>query len=546
MTAQDPIVEARQKALIQMASLLFDQAEGNKPKEATTRRGIATLTRGTGNLQLNPENDVRIGLHLGQAIDAQTQGNDQQALRELESALDLGLTHPSTFFDAGSILAEKDPAKALRYLQKSYQHPDYALASHLMMGKIHEKKGEYREAANSYLSAFSYADSALVAEDQAEELRQMYEPIIETQSHQTDTSALKSVCENISNQLFRSDWRQYLRNARLQMSSQGDGGPLVPLFEVLLESGSSRVVDSLTRVRQLAAQNLYYAAMEEIFQILEYAPTYLLLHIQIGELLLQQGRTQEAVNKFLIVADLYNLRGEGAQAVRLLTRVTQIAPMDLKVRNRLIDSLAMQGKVREAIQEYIRLAEVHYQMAELGKAREVYSAALRMAQQTKIERSLNVQLLYKIADIDLQRLDLRQAVRVFEQIRTLEPEDMEARLKLIDLDFRLGQDSPALSEVDGYISLVENSGKRSKATEFLIKAIQEQPAKLELHKRLADVYTRDGKVVEAVEQLDLIADALLNANNTRGAILILKTIIALNPPNAAEYQDALAHLQNTR
>jgi tetratricopeptide (TPR) repeat protein len=545
-TAQDPIVEARQKALIQMASLLFDQAEGTKPKEVTARRGIATLTRGTGNLQLNPENDVRIGLHLGQAIDAQTQGNDQQALRELESALDLGLTHPSAFFNAGAILAEKDQAKALRYLQKAYQHPDYALASHLLMAKIHEKKGEYREAASSYLSAFSYADAALVPAEQAEELRQMYEPIIETQSHQTDTAALKSVCENISNQLHRSDWRQYLWGARQQMSTQGDGGPLVPLFEVLLESGSSRVVDSLTRVRQLANQNLYYAAMEEIFQTLEYAPTYLLLHIQIGELLLQQGRTQDAVSKFLIVADLYNLRGEGTQAVRLLTRVTQMAPMDLKVRNRLIDILANQGKVREAIQECVKLAEVHYQMAELGKAREVYSSALRMAQQAKIERSLSVQLLYKIADIDLQRLDMRQAVRVFEQIRTLEPEDIEARLKLIDLDFRLAQDSPALSEVDGYVSLVENSGKRSKAIEFLKRAINEQPAKLELHKRLADVYVRDGKTVEAVEQFDMIADALLNANNQRGAIMILKTIIALNPPNVTDYQDALTQLQNSR
>lgn len=544
-TAQDPVVEARQRALVQLASLLFDQAEGVKPKEITTRRGIATLTRGTGNLQLNPENDVRVGLHLGQAIDSQTQGNEQQALKELESAIDLGLTHPSAFFNAGVILAEKDQAKALRYLQKAYQHPDYALASHLLMGKIHEKKGEYREAASSYLRAFSYADSALVATEQAEELRQMYEPIIETQSRQTDSAALKTLCENISSQLFRSDWRQYLSGARQQISAQGEGTPLVPLFEVLLESGSSRVVDSLTRVRQLAAQNLYYAAMEEIFQTLQYAPTYLLLHIQIGELLLQQGRTQDAVNKFLTVADLYNLRGEGAQAVRLLMRVAQMAPMDLKVRDRLIDILANQGKVREAVDEYIKLAEVHYQMAELGKARDVYSAALRMAQQAKIERSVSVQLLYKIADIDLQRLDMRQAVRVFEQIRTLEPEDIEARLKLVDLDFRLGQDSPALSEVDGYISIVENSGKRSMAIEFLKKAIQEQPTKLELRKRLADVYGRDGKIVEAVEQLDSIANAFLNANNQRGAVMMLKSIIALNPPNIVDYQDALAQLQNS-
>ena len=91
--------------------------------------------------------------------------------------------------------------------------------------------------------------------------------------------------------------------------------------------------------------------------------------------------------------------------------------------------------------------------------------------------------------------------------------------------------------------LLENSGKRAKAIDFLGAVIAEQPNHDELRKRLADAYVRDGQVIAAVEQLDLIADARLEAGDNDGAVAILEMIVNLNPPNVNEYRRALAQMR---
>jgi hypothetical protein len=68
---------------------------------------------------------------------------------------------------------------------------------------------------------------------------------------------------------------------------------------------------------------------------------------------------------------------------------------------------------------------------------------------------------------------------------------------------------------------------------------------LDIHKRLADVFVRNGNITEAVEQLDIIADALMVAGNRNGAMTMLNAIIAFNPPNVNEYRSALAKMRGT-
>jgi len=220
-----------------------------------------------------------------------------------------------------------------------------------------------------------------------------------------------------------------------------------------------------------------------------------------------------------------------------------MAPMDLTVRSRLIEILSAQNQIDDAIQQYNELADIYYHLTELDMARQTYAAALRLVQKSHNYRKWAIQILYKVADIDLQRLDLRQAMRIFEQIRTLEPEDVDARVNLITLNYRQGQDAAGLAEAEGFATLLENSGKRPKAIDFLGAIIAELPEHYELRKRLADAYVRDGQVIGAVEQLDIIADARLEEGNHDEAVAIMEMIINLNPPNVDDYRRALVQMR---
>lgn len=96
--------------------------------------------------------------------------------------------------------------------------------------------GEWKEAAIQYLEALKLADFEMVAEEVVDDLRQLYEPLIEALSQETDSAQLSQLCENVANLLLRPDWRDHIRRARLQLPTQVNGGPPIPLAEVLLQT----------------------------------------------------------------------------------------------------------------------------------------------------------------------------------------------------------------------------------------------------------------------------------------------------------------------
>ena len=220
-----------------------------------------------------------------------------------------------------------------------------------------------------------------------------------------------------------------------------------------------------------------------------------------------------------------------------------MVPMDLAVRNNLIELLTSHNRIDEAISEYFDLGEIHYRLAELDKARQSYLSALRLAQQSRTNCKWAVQILTKVADIDMQRLDWRQASRIFEQLRTLQPEEKSARMQLIDINFRLGQDDAALKEVDDYIKVIEENQSPKESIMFIQELIDERPDKIELRRRLAEAYIRSKQTKKAIEQMDQLADKLLDNGDTWGAIEMLEAIIALNPKNIADYREVLKQIK---
>ncbi|NOH03276.1 MAG: tetratricopeptide repeat protein [Chloroflexi bacterium] len=108
----------------------------------------------------------------------------------------------------------------------------------------------------------------------------------------------------------------------------------------------------MNRINQLARMGSLRSAMDEAYDAVQQAPTYLPLHTLMGDLLVQDGRNGDAITKYSVVAHAYGVRGEVMPATKLLRRIIQISPMDMGARNRLIDLLVARGHVDEAINEY--------------------------------------------------------------------------------------------------------------------------------------------------------------------------------------------------
>jgi tetratricopeptide (TPR) repeat protein len=538
----DPVQEARQVALTLLAGLLFEPNIDGKAQQE--RRGIQALLRGTGILGISSVDQTKLMLHLSQAIDLQSRNQDAEAIIEMEKTIEAGLDSPAAYFDLGLLLsASERQESAIRTLQRAVKHTDFALAARLLLGQIQSRLGRTKEASIEYLEALRIADSECIDPAHSDMLYQLYDPVIEAFSQQSDQANQARICENIDQMLMRTDWRHHIVHARQQLPKQPVGSTPMPLSDILTEASSNQVVESLTRINQLARDGMLRTAMEEAFHALQSAPTYLPLHITIGDLLLQENRLPEAVLKYTVVAESYSSRGEAQRAIAVLRKASEFSPLDMEARNRLIQLMMERGDTEETMQEYIRLAEAYYNMADLVTARKTYTNALRYAQQINVDRSVKVKILHRMADIDMQSLDWRQALRVFEQVRTLEPDDEKARTMLIELNLRLNQSAQALAELDNYIAFLLNAGRSDKALEVLTSLVQENPGQPALHRRLGELYRQMGRQEAAMDQLEVAADLFTQGGNRSAAVETLITLVALNPPNVEKYQGLLAQLQ---
>ncbi|HET7144306.1 MAG TPA: tetratricopeptide repeat protein [Anaerolineales bacterium] len=539
----DPVAEARQKALTQLAELLFEFSDDSP--SAQERRGISLIMKGTGGLSFQQSEQTKSILHLGQAIDSQSKGNDSQAAEELEGALEAGFKHPSLYFMLGHLRFKGERLEsAQRFLQNAVKHSDYGLGSRILLGQLLVKKGNFNQASIEYLEALKLADSMTVPADKADEVSQQYEPLIEAHQNQKDDTLLRKICENVNTLLMRPDWREQLHKTRDQMPKQ-DGDMLAPLADMILQAQSSSVLESMNRINQLARLGTLRSAMDEAYDALQHAPTYLPLHTLMGDLLVQEERHPEAISKYGVVAQAYSARGEVIQATKLLKRIIQLAPMDLGARNRLIDQLIARGQVDDAVREYLELAAIQYRLAELDMARKTYTTALRLVQQGNGNRDWNAHILQRMGDIDLQRLDWKQALRVYEQIKTIAPDDEAARRQLVELNLRMAQTDKAVNELESYVTHLESQRKGDYAITFINELIEEHPEHPLLKRTLAAQYHRAGRTTEAISILDALGENLMQSGDKRKAQEVINQIVLMNPPNVEEYRQLLFQMQNS-
>jgi tetratricopeptide (TPR) repeat protein len=494
----------------------------------------------------NQDNRPSLVYHLRRAVDFQTLDQYEEATAELEAVVSLGLEIPGVFFNLGWLHTKTGRLESgIRLLQRAVSHPSYTLGSRLVLGNLFRERERLRDAALEYLEALRVADSAVVPPGQALTLSQMYDPLIEAYLSSASDQDHIQLCSNIHELLIRPDWRTNLSNARQELPSQDTSHPL-PLAEMLTEAQSGQIVGALTAIHQYARSGHLRVAMDEAYRALDYAPTYLPLHALMGDLLLRQDRVDWAVSKYTIVARAYGSRGESRRSEEMYRKIVNLAPMDLEARSCLIRELNNGGDIDAALEEYVQLAEVYLRLAEMETARSVYGKALELAQHSNAGRSWAVRILHYMADIDMQRLDWRQAQKIYEQIRQIDPGDQVARSNLIDLSLRMGQERQAMGEIDQYSAYLRQDGKIEDALGVLNELSGTHADNPVILERLAQLYHHLGETETAVRQWDRVGELYLDSGDDAGAIRVLNAIIALDPPDVDEYRRLYQELKEKK
>lgn len=535
---KDPESAAQGEALTILAGILFEE-----PKEDATRSslGMAEIASGrTG--ELKPS--AAIYRYLAQAIDLQTRGHTDQAIKEFSRAMEAGLNHPAAHYNLAMLLKESgETDQARKHLMAALGHPGLALGANLALGRMAKDRKDLPEAARFLLQALKLADSLTVESSQSTELSQYYESLLATET-EGNKKELGAIVDKTLEFLTGPEWLKRLKEARVSLDKQVEHtGEVAPIAEILQVGDTDNISQSMRRIDRMVDQGLFSSALEEAMLALSYAPTYLTLHRRMAEIQIASGHAEAGYTKLSIVAETHRVRGESAQAADVYMKIIQHSPVDIQARTRLIDLLVQQDRGDEALNQSLELAEIYRDMAEIDLARKTLSNSLRLSQQLSTGNGWSLRILHMMGDIDLSRLDQRRALRVYEQIRSIDPSDDKARVSLIDLNLRVGQEDQAAKELDSYLEYLVESGRGAEALNLLEEMAREHPGRVALHARLAEAYKAAGRTADAIAQYDALGEIQLDAGQNEDAIRSIQAIVDLDPPDVEGYVELLRNLK---
>jgi len=514
-----PVEVTRQQALSQLAEIIF---EG--PVTPTGRR-VDTL--------------------LGQALDAQSRGDVDEAIANYRQVLEAGLDIPAVHFHLGLLYKEKLMLdEAIRHLSIAVEHPQYALGSHFALGECYKISGQVDKALKHFLEALKIVDLSTLGHTQADELIKLYRSLADSLLARGDRERALSFIQSLMDFFSAKGWEDKVKELRKHIRAFEDEGIALSLAEIMEAPHPEEVLRSLSLSQELMRRKLLDSASEECLRGISDAPFCLPLHIQLAEIMIKDGHIEEGVEKYLLIAQDYELRGIPYRSVNILKRLIRLIPMDVNIRARLINTLVSCGQIDEAIEQYIQMGELFYELADIKRAIEGYRQALLLAPRSSDEKGWRRKILPKLGDLYAQIMRWPEALQAYEELKELEPDNRELRKNLIILYGRLNRHREEIRELEELLREFKRQNKLTEAVEFLEELVKEQPQSQALHSILARLYLERGMKDKAVEQLDALGELQLEAGKIEEAKETIRTIISLAPKEAAAYQMLLERLES--
>jgi tetratricopeptide (TPR) repeat protein len=538
--AASPLAASQARALSMLADLLFE-AETDADRAPAS---IGEPTSITGQLTGDRARRTLARRALSQAIDFQSKGDTRAAIQNYRAALDAGLESPVAELMIGALHFEaRRPAEAVSWFERAANHEVVGAGALYGLGLAEHQEGRASQALTHLLELLRRLDRGLVREDQREALDEAYENLVSGMEVR-EAHSLAPLVTALLDLLSGDGWEERLRQARRQLDDGSQDGTPTPLADLLAMPAAGEVVDSLRRIEAHMARQMWATAMEEAYFALGQSPSLLPIHVRMAEILTAENKQQAAIAKYLAVAETYRSRGQPFRAARIMEQALRLTPMDIPLRRRLIQVLVEQGKMLQAVQQQYDLADTYYRLTDLAAARAILSEALALAERHVLGTEWRVRLLHMMGDIDLQQLNLRSGLRIYEQIRDLAPDDHTGRSTLIDLLFRLDHKSQALAEVDNYLRRLLEGGQLATAVSLLEEVTQSQPDELPLLARQARLSQDAGQRLLAITQYDRLAELQIVAGQMRQAAETIQSLLSLDPPNSERYASLLNDLQS--
>ncbi|MFN8453126.1 MAG: tetratricopeptide repeat protein [Anaerolineae bacterium] len=513
---------AQQNALAELANVIFED-EGQQPVAATISKD-------------------KINLLIMQGIDLQSRNQITEAINNYRQVTQAGAGRPALYFNVGTLYQQQGQfTEAAKMFKMAAQDKGYRISGQYALAETYLDAKNNEQALRHFLETLRIVDLENVGGSKAEALAHIYDKVTEEYLSQPASQKTSGFVTAVKKFFTNPNWAQKVAEARARMDSMAEDGSLMSLAEFLESPETEVIITTMALTNEYIKRNFLMTASEECLRAIQKAPLYLPLHIRLAEILLKQDHLEEAVTKYLNVARVYQMRQQPDQAINIYQKVVRLAPMDVNVRSKLIEMYVGQHNLELALEQYLAMADSHYQLAQVDRALERYNEALRLAANSGNPNTWRVEILNRIGDIYIQRFDWARATTAFEELLKINPQDERTQRQLVDLYFKQNKVAQATKILDGLLSTYQRYSPL-KALELLKELTSIYTEDMALRQRLAVAYVQNGLKREAIKEYDSLGEMQLEHGLRSQAMQTIQAIINLGPDDPEGYRRLLTQL----
>ncbi len=200
-------------------------------------------------------------------------------------------------------------------------------------------------------------------------------------------------------------------------------------------------------------QGLIEASLDACLEVVRVNVDYLPIHLRMGEIYERQGRPEEAVTKYQLLIDTYRVRNEPERAIDVYFRFIELSPDTVNARTRLAEILKNAGRLDEAVEQLIHVANGYYRLGQSNKALEEYRRLLQWAPKNR-----DVHSQYGLALLKLERFEA--ALGEFRKALDLGAANDLIAISRLNITLALMGDQPA-AVWDSLATLLDQITQRS-------------------------------------------------------------------------------------
>lgn len=310
--------------------------------------------------------------------------------------------------------------------------------------------------------------------------------------------------------------------------------PLTPLSTEGLDETVERWVLASARYVE---QGLLEAALDACHEVIRMDIEYVLIHLRMGEIYERQERNEDALNKYQLLIDTINLRGQPEQSIPVYYRLIELSPDTGNARSKLADLLRNAGRTDEAAEQLAQVAANYFRLGQTNRALEEYRRLLQWAPKSaeahaqyglvllKLERfeaalgefrkALELSGTYNPVGIARMNMTLAlmadQPAAVWDSLAAVidQLKENAQQASAVHSEYRsvlMFTDAPVLHYILGI--LLQNAGQHSAALLEFEQTIATLDTEVDLllppvlvHQAMADSYIALGQAEDALEQL---------------------------------------------